>query len=310
MTHDLEVIEGEVVETIERLPAIRHAQEVTLFQSEDPVEIVEKATRVASALKGVLVSQKLTTKIGKGEHVRVEGWTLLGTMLGVFPVVVWSRKLEDGWEARVEARTRDGAIVGAAEAECLRSESKWTNADDYAVRSMAQTRATSKALRGPLGFVVSLAGYESTPAEEMTREMGDSGSSYHEPERRVEQAGKGIVLPGSWPKVEEAMEVYGETIWIAFGYFGARAKQVLHGDEKTTREQNADLRRVAAHATKFLRDSIDENEVPGPTRADLREAWAFGLAEVFPDDEFPELEGPPWRMDASEDDRPERETKS
>ena len=33
---------------------------------------------------------------------------------------------------------------------------------------MAQTRATSKALKGPLGFVISLAGYQTTPAEEMT----------------------------------------------------------------------------------------------------------------------------------------------
>ena len=31
---------------------------------------------------------------------------------------------------------------------------------------MAQTRSTSKALRLPLGFVVALAGYEATPAEE------------------------------------------------------------------------------------------------------------------------------------------------
>jgi hypothetical protein len=32
---------------------------------------------------------------------------------------------------------------------------------------MAQTRATSKALRVPLGFIVVLAGYEATPEEEM-----------------------------------------------------------------------------------------------------------------------------------------------
>jgi hypothetical protein len=35
---------------------------------------------------------------------------------------------------------------------------------------MAQTRATSKALRQPLGFVMTLAGYAATPAEEMPRE--------------------------------------------------------------------------------------------------------------------------------------------
>jgi len=76
-----------------------------------------------------------------------------------------------GWEARVEARTRDGALVGAAESECLRAESKWADRDDYALRSMAQTRATSKALRQPLGFVVALAGYAVTPAEEMPDDL-------------------------------------------------------------------------------------------------------------------------------------------
>jgi hypothetical protein len=32
---------------------------------------------------------------------------------------------------------------------------------------MAQTRATSKALRAPLGWIVTLAGYEATPSEEI-----------------------------------------------------------------------------------------------------------------------------------------------
>jgi hypothetical protein len=105
--------------------------------------------------------------------VNVEGWTLLGSMLGVFPVVTWTRPVLNeeerpiGWEARVEARTRAGEIVGAAEAECIRSERSWTSRDDYALRSMAQTRAVSKALRLPLGFVMQLAGFDPTPAEEM-----------------------------------------------------------------------------------------------------------------------------------------------
>jgi hypothetical protein len=37
----------------------------------------------------------------------------------------------------------------------------------YAIRSMAQTRAISRALRAPLGQIIVLAGYEATPAEEM-----------------------------------------------------------------------------------------------------------------------------------------------
>jgi hypothetical protein len=149
---------------------------VTLFRSDNPREIIGSATAVADELAKVVRKQKLTTKIQGRDHVRVEGWTLLGTMLGVFPVLVWSRKhagleardySEEYWEARVEARTMAGQLVGAAEAMCSRSEKTWANRDDYALRSMAQTRATSKALRQPLGFVMTLAGFEATPAEEM-----------------------------------------------------------------------------------------------------------------------------------------------
>jgi hypothetical protein len=139
----------------------------TLFGTTDPAEVVEAAKRAAGPLVDVIRSQKLAVTIGPSEHVKVEGWTLLGSMLGVFPICTWTRKLENGWEARVEARTRAGDLVGAAEAECLRSENTWKNRDDYALRSMAQTRATSKALRQPLGFVMQLAGFNPTPAEEM-----------------------------------------------------------------------------------------------------------------------------------------------
>jgi hypothetical protein len=142
----------------------------TLFRTEDPVEVLERASRVAQALKSVIDQQGLVSKIQGREHVRVEGWTTLGSMLGVVPVVTWTRRTEDGWEARVEARTLDGRIVGAAEAMCSSAERTWKTRDDYALRSMAQTRATSKALRGPLGFVVTLAGYEATPFEEMPAE--------------------------------------------------------------------------------------------------------------------------------------------
>ena len=86
--------------------------------------------------------------------------------------MTWTRPILDdelqvGWEARVEARTRAGEVVGAAEAQCLRAERTWKGRDDYALRSMAQTRAVSKALRLPLGFVMQLAGFNPTPAEEM-----------------------------------------------------------------------------------------------------------------------------------------------
>jgi hypothetical protein len=143
---------------------------VGLF-GDQPTEVVQRATAVATALKDVIAKQGLISRISGKEYPRCEAWTLLGTMIGVFPVLVWSKPVEGGWEARVEARTLSGAIVGAAEAQCLRTERNWGNRDDFAIRSMAQTRATAKALRMPLGFVMTLAGYSATPAEEMVEEM-------------------------------------------------------------------------------------------------------------------------------------------
>ena len=139
----------------------------TLFGTSDPAEVIAKATAVASALKDVLKRQGLISNIQGKEYPKCEAWTLLGTILGVFPVLAWTKDLENGYEARVEARTKDGAVVGAAEAICTRAERNWNNRDDFALKSMAQTRATAKALRMPLGFVMTLAGYQPTPAEEM-----------------------------------------------------------------------------------------------------------------------------------------------
>jgi hypothetical protein len=159
---ETEIVEGELLPDVYEPPA-----NPGLFGTDDPNLVIVKAADVSKALAHVVRDRKLFARINGKDYVLIGGWTPLGSMLGVFPVVVWSRKLDDGWEARVEARTRDGAIVGAAESECLRSERKWAKSDDYAIRSMAQTRATAKALRLPLGFVFELEGFEGTPADEI-----------------------------------------------------------------------------------------------------------------------------------------------
>lgn len=165
---DAEQIDGTAVEdpSTDIVPHVEpHSQ--TLFRTDEPEEVIRRATAAADALKKVIEQKGMVQNIKGREHVLVSGWQTLGSMLGVVPVVVWTRPLDNGWEARVEARTLDGRTVGAAEAMCTREESTWKKRDDFALRSMAQTRATSKALRGPLGFVVTLAGYSDTPAEEM-----------------------------------------------------------------------------------------------------------------------------------------------
>src|SRR5262245_1028867 len=93
---EAESVEGELV------PVAEGPRPPTLFGADDPELVVAQAAKVARALARVVDDQELYVTIRGKKHVRVEGWTLLGTMLGVFPVLTWTRKLEDGWEARVE----------------------------------------------------------------------------------------------------------------------------------------------------------------------------------------------------------------
>ena len=135
---------------------------ITLFGTSDPKVALQRMSDVATALVDVIKDRKLYARISGHEHITAEGWTTLGGMLGVVPVVVWTKPNEtgDGYLARVEARTLDGRVVGAAESECSRAERKWKTAEPYAIRSMAQTSAIGRALRAPLGQIVVLAGYE------------------------------------------------------------------------------------------------------------------------------------------------------
>lgn len=87
-----------------------------------------------------------------------------------------------GWEARVVLVTSDGHEIAGAEAECSWEEERWQAASSSAVRSMAQTRAESKAFRSVFGWIPKMAGYNPTPEEEM--EQGG---------RRIEQFD---VVPG------------------------------------------------------------------------------------------------------------------
>ena len=232
---EIEVFEPEVVQ--------QHSTSLNLFGAAEPADVIERAEKVATALKRVVDSKGLTQRIGGGEHVKVEGWTLLGSMLGVFPVCVWTRKLEDGWEARVEARTRTGEVIGAAEAECLRSETNWKTRDDYALRSMAQTRATSKALRAPLGFVMTLAGYEVTPEAEML--------SAHTTEEGITDAQHRKIGALLKELEEKSPQTEGQLSWVAM----LRERFRVASRKEMTKAQ-------ASAAIDWLEEQRDALEIP------------------------------------------------
>lgn len=150
------------------------APDPTLFKSDDPMVIMQQTTAVAEALKTFIAQQGLVSKISGRDYIVVEGWQMLGMMLNVTPGSVVTEKLDDGWSATCELHDRNGRVVGMGEAECLTTERTWKSRDDYARKSMAQTRAIGKAYRNTFGFIAKAAGFEATPAEEMPETMRET----------------------------------------------------------------------------------------------------------------------------------------
>jgi len=148
-----------------------------LFPTKNPTEVVTIGKNIADAVSDIVNSRKLYDTIKGKKYVRCEGWTTMGAMLGLFPQIVEVReeKIDDKgnkkYIAVCEVRMIDGRLVSRAESECSSLEKNKVGQEDYALRSMAETRAVSKAFRICLSWVMTLAGYEPTPAEEVSEEM-------------------------------------------------------------------------------------------------------------------------------------------
>ena len=214
--NELTVIEGEFVE----LGSLRAA---------GPVAIVQQATEIATELSKVIDSRKLYSKIQGKKFVKVEGWTTLGAMLGVLPREISVTRLEDGgYEAVVElVRTNDGMVIGRGSALCGIDEKRWSKADEYARRSMAITRATGKAYRLGFSWIVTLAGYEPTPAEEMPQQ---AATPRKPPQQRRTQ--KAAPPPSASPPaepVEVTLDMAMEMVSPKGKAFGEMAKKELSG---------------------------------------------------------------------------------
>lgn len=127
--------------------------------------------KFATSLKELIVQNHLATPIRGKNYVNVEGWQIAGAFTGTFPIVEKVENLSEGssykYRAEVSLRDKDGNKVGYGVAICTNREAGKTGFDEYAVASMAQTRAVGKAFRMKIGWLLKIAGYETTPTEEM-----------------------------------------------------------------------------------------------------------------------------------------------
>ena len=138
------------------------------------------AQHKAKSLKAIVDSQGLSVRIGAAEHLKVEAWLTIAAGYGYSPRIAWSRPLQGGgYEAHAELVDSTGMVIGAGEAECgTEGDANWIGKPAFQQRSMAQTRATVRACRNKLAWVVILAGYSPTPAEEMHDENAAADSAF------------------------------------------------------------------------------------------------------------------------------------
>lgn len=174
MTADEKIIEGEVVG--QNLPAVREDAQA-LVPAQEMTDLLARGAEQATIIADLLRKQRLVTKIGPREHIRFEGWvpiaTANGKRLDTIEVHYEGKRGEADFTASACVGLRDirtGEVVAKAWASCSRREQNWRSRDDYAIESMAQTRAGGKVCRMVYGWIISLAGFEATPAEEIPAE--------------------------------------------------------------------------------------------------------------------------------------------
>ncbi|PIQ22827.1 MAG: hypothetical protein COW65_00840 [Cytophagales bacterium CG18_big_fil_WC_8_21_14_2_50_42_9] len=132
----------------------------------------DETMHLAIDLAKFIKENKLYQNIQGKEYVNVEGWQYAGSRLGILPVVEHLINVSTDTEMKYQAKVnllnlRTEQVVGAGFAICSNKEQGKKFYQEFAIASMAQTRAIGKAYRNILAWIIRAAGYEPTPAEEM-----------------------------------------------------------------------------------------------------------------------------------------------
>ncbi len=132
----------------------------------------DETMHLAIDLAKFIKENNLYQNIQGKEYVNVEGWQYAGSRLGILPVVDHLINVSQDGEIKYQAKVnllnlRSEQVVGAGFAICSNKEQGKKYYQEFAIASMAQTRAIGKAYRNLLAWIIRAAGYEPTPAEEM-----------------------------------------------------------------------------------------------------------------------------------------------
>ena len=198
---------------------------LTLQQA--PAATLADAQRAAVALQEV-IGRKARPVIFNGEqYLEFEDLQTLGRFYGVTAKVEVVDPVAfghvTGFCASALAVLADGRVISRALAYCTDDEPTWRGKPLFQRASMAQTRACAKALRNVLAWVVVLAGYKATPAEEI------------EPQRRA-TPGAGLISSAQQKRFFAIAKTHGWTTpalkdWLqGYGYTSTSQIPVLEYD--------------------------------------------------------------------------------
>jgi hypothetical protein len=223
--------------------------------SRAPEKVLAEAQQAAAALGKVLSGKEKPVMMNGEKYLEFEDWQTVGRFYGVSTRVVRTQFVEyggaQGFEAYAEAVRADGAVVSAAESMCMNDEKNWKDKPLFQLRSMAQTRACAKALRGVLAWVVVLAGYKPTPAEEMQGVPG-FGEQKHAPMSAPAEkptpapSGDGTQPPATHTSTDgDASDAQKKMIW-------AKMKGLNYGDGEPMHARLTDILGRNITSTKQL----------------------------------------------------------
>lgn len=153
-------------------------QATTFKAIQDP----EVFAKVSKDIQQHVKKNKLTSNIKGKNYPHVEAWQFAGALFGIFPNVAELTDLSTDAEKKYRSRVvlvdvHTGRELGSGVGVCSNKENSKRNFDEYAIASMAQTRATGKAFRIMFGWLMKAAGFEGTPAEEMQEDRPEDEST-------------------------------------------------------------------------------------------------------------------------------------
>lgn len=198
-----------------------------------PDIVLDEAKRAADAIAKVIEGKPKKVTFNGKTYLQFEDWQTVGRFYGVTALGTSTKYVEFGegeekvigFEARADALlVGTNQVISSAEAMCLNDEKNWAGKPLFQLKSMAQTRAAAKALRNVLAWVVVLAGYSPTPAEEMT---GDEEQSYVRAPQRKSQP-----VEFTNPSIEELNAAFAEGVVVQESRTKKQGKTISEKQQK------------------------------------------------------------------------------